>query len=411
MTTAPLPLAGVRVLDFTWIIAGPLCTKVLAAHGAEVIKIEPGGARSDAARRDTTLARPGAEGVNASVSFANLNANKLSVTLDMKRPESQEIARSLVAVSDVVIDNFTPDVLPAWGLDYDQLRAVNPQIIAVSMPGMGSTGPHRGFRGLGTFFQARSGLDELAGYPHREAMDIGFAYPDTSCNPFHTAVAVLAALHHRNRTGEGQRIEVSQFESTVAFIETALLDWTANGRRQPRPGARSPHGAPHGTYRCAGDDQWCTITVSTQEEWSAFRLAIGSPDWTSDARFATLDARKTHEDQLDALVTEWTSQRSPLDAMQALQRHGVAAGAVQSIEDLVDRDPQLAFRDFYPRLVHAEIGELPHEGIPFQLSETPGRLTRPAPLLGEHTDYVLQDLLGIPEQQVNQYILDGVITA
>ena len=406
----PGPLSSLRVVDFTWIIAGPLCTKVLASFGAEVIKIEPGGARSDAARRDTTMMRPGSSGLNLSGTFANLNTDKLSVTLDMKRPEAQEIVKRLVAVSDVVIDNFTPDVLPGWGLTYEELRAINPQVIAVSMPGMGATGPHRSYRGLGTFFQARTGLDELAGYPHRETMDIGFAYPDTSCNPFHTALAVLAALHHRHRTGQGQRVEVRQFESTVCFLETALLDWTVNGRQQTRTGARSPHGAPHGTYACAGEDQWCTISVITEDDWSAFCDAMGNPAWTVDPRFATLAARKAHEEELDTLVTGWTSLQSPHEAMQALQRHGVAAGAVQSVGDLVDRDPQLAFRAFYPRLEHPEIGPIPHEGIPFQLSETPAELRRPAPLLGEHADYVLQELLGIPEEQVNQLIIDGVVT-
>ncbi len=405
----PLPLTGVRVLDFTWVIAGPLTTKWLAAYGAEVIKVESGRNSTDMVRADGGATPRGKSGGNVSGTFANGSTDKYGITLNMGTARAQELARRLVAVSDVVVENFTPRVMPGWGLSYEELRKINPSIIAASMPGLGSTGPHAHYRGLGSYFMVRTGLDSMVGYPHRETVDLGFAFPDASCNPAHMCLAILAALHHRERTGEGQRIELRQFESTVNYLETALLDYAVNKRVQTRNGSRHDAAAPHAVYRCAGDDRWCAITVFTEQEWRALCEAAGHPEWARDPRFSTLLARKQHEDELNALVQAWTETLPAEEVMDRLQGCGVPAGVVQHAGDLMEHDPQMAARGFYVEIEHPEIGPMRHEGVPFQLRETPGRPRRPAPLLGEHNDFVLQHVLGLTEDEVNECIIEGVV--
>lgn len=409
MGSVPLPLTGVRVLDFTWVIAGPLTTKWLAAYGAEVIKIEAARGTTDVVRTDGGATPKGKSGANVSGTFGNGNTDKLAVAVDMGHPSGREIARRLVAVCDVVIENFTPRVMPGWGLSHDGLRRINPAIISMSMPGLGSSGPHAHYRGLGSYFMVRTGLDGLVGYPHREVVDMGFAFPDASCNPAHAAVALLAALHHRQRTGEGQHIELRQFESTVNYLNTALLDYTVNGRAQTRNGGRVQAAAPHGVYRCDGDDRWCAITVFTDEEWRGLCTAAGHPEWLADPRFATLLERKANEDALDDAVQEWTTRHPAEQVMQVLQAHGVPAGVVQHAGDLIENDPQMRARGFYREVEHPEIGSMLVEGVPFQLSETPGYPRRPAPLLGEHNDLVLQGVLGMTEDEVNRCIVEGAV--
>ena len=280
----------------------------------------------------------------------------------------------------------------------------------VSMPALGSTGPHRHYRGHGSYFQSRAGLDSLVGFPGREIVDLGFAFPDGSCNPGHAAVALLAALHYRKRTGRGQRVELRQFESTINYMGVPVLDYAANGRLPRRMGNRAVHAAPHGVYPCEGDDTWCAITVETEVEWRGFSQATGHQEWAHDPRFATLEARKANEDALDKAVSEWSRRNDPYAAMECLQRCGVSAGVVQHAGDLIERDPQMAHREFYVELEHAEIGPLLHESFSFRLSQTPARLREAAPLLGQHNDYVLQEVLGLSEAEVNAHIVAGAVS-
>ena len=365
--------------------------------------------KTDVARQDGGATAKGKTGGNLSGLFANSNTDKLGIALNMDRPEARSIARRLAAVSDVVLDNFTPGIMPRWGLDYESLRAINPQVISASMPGLGSSGPHAHYRGHGSFFMARTGLDEMVGYPHRETVDIGFAFPDASCNPAHMTIAILAALRHRNRTGQGQRIELRQFESTINYLGVAALDFSANGRVQTRNGSRSPDAAPQGVYRCAGDDRWCAVTVASDTQWQALCEAVGHPEMAADPRFATLSGRKANEPVLDGMIDGWTSHREAEDVMRLLQAAGVPAGVVQHAGDLMERDPQMAHRQFYVELEHPEIGPMRHEAFSFRLSATPGRLGAPAPLLGQHTDFVLQEILGLPESEVNEAIVNGAV--
>ena len=417
----PLPLSGVRVLDFTWVVAGPTLTKWLAAYGAQVIKVEAARGAADVVRTDGGASSKGKVGPNVSGTFGNLNTDKLAIALNMNDEGGRAIARRLVAISDVVIENFTPGVMPRWGFGYDDLQKMNPSVIAVSMPGLGSTGPHAHYRGLGSYFMVRTGFDDLVGYPHRETVDLGFAFPDASCNPAHACVAILAALHHRSQTGEGQRIELRQFESTVNYLNTALLDYSVNKRVQTRTGSRHPTAAPHGVYRCAPSpahpepplghpepvEGWAAITVFTEEEWLGLCKATGVDP--KDPRFATLAARKQNEDALDAELTAWTSCRTATEVMEILQQRGVPAGAIQHAGDLIDTDPQMAHRGFYNTVEHAEMGQMLVEGVPFRLMSPPAFPRKPAPLLGEHNDLVLQQVLGMTEAEVNAAIVAGAV--
>ena len=387
--SAAAPLAGLRVADFTWVIAGPLHTKWLAAYGAEIIKIER-------FKKGVALNR-GNMSPDSVVSFNNLNVGKRSLALDMSSEEARDAAARLVAESDIVVDNFGPDVLPNWGFTPKRLAEINPRIVTLSMPALGKTGPHRSYKGLGSYFQARAALDGLIGYSHRDITDVGFAYADTTCNASHALIALLAALHRRNVTGRGEHIELRQLESTISFIGPALLEHEANGEEPARNGSRSRHLAPQGVYPCAGDDQWCALTVATNEEWGALCRLIGRDAWAEDERFADAPRRMARHDEIDEAIEAWTRQRAPHQAAEALQAAGVAASAVQHAGEIIDSDPQMAHRGFYRRFPNGGVVE----SAPFILSDTePHFPAASAPEYGEGTRYVLSEILGLDDATV-----------
>jgi crotonobetainyl-CoA:carnitine CoA-transferase CaiB-like acyl-CoA transferase len=422
------PLDGVRVADFSWYGAGPYVTRCLAAYGAEVIRVES-ATRLDAMRWYSPR-KPGVEqSYNISGMFNNYNPGKLGVTLNLGHAEGLEIAKKLISVSDIVLDNFMPGTMAKWGLNYEELVKLKPSIIVATMPTIGTTGPYALWRGFGTSIRTMAGMDQITGNPARPPIGTGMlAWPDWTCNPHHALTAVLSALHHRNKTGEGQFIETAQLESTACWTETAILDYTANGRIQTGMNNRLPYAAPHGVYRCLAeerevdycampdseptrrkkDERWCAIAVFSDDEWDAFCTAIGSPPWTGEERFATFAGRKDNEDDLDRLIGKWTRDKSPEEAMMLLQRAGVAAGVVQDGEDLQTRDPQLKERGFYVYLDHPEAGTIVHDGLTFALSATPGEIRRRAPLLGEHNDYVYGEILGLSEDERNRLTVEGV---
>ena len=383
------PLAGLRVCDFTWVIAGPLHTKWLAAYGAEVVKIER-------FKKGAALNR-GNMSPDSVVSFNNLNVGKRSLALDMSFEEARDAIVRLVERSDVVVDNFGPDVLPNWGFTPERLAGINPRIITLNMPALGKTGPHRLYKGLGSYFQARAALDGLIGYPHRDITDVGFAYADTTCNGSHALIALLAALHRRNVTGQGEHIELRQLESTINFLGPALLEHEANGEEPARTGNRSRHLAPQGVYRCDGDDQWCALSVASNEEWAALCNLIGRGAWADDDRFADPARRMARHDEIDEAIAAWTSQRGPHEAAEALQAVGVAASAVQHAGQLIDDDPQMASRGFYRRFPGGGVVE----SAPFILSDAePYFPSASAPDYGEGTRYVLSHVLGLDDAEV-----------
>ncbi len=401
------PLAGIRVADFSWYAAGPIASMILAQHGAEVVKVES-EAKPDGLRVLHPMPKD-RSGLNLSGYFNNFNANKLSLALNMAHPQARETALRLIGECDVVIENFSPGVFDKWGLGYEALTKVRPDIIYVRAPMQGSDGPHRDFAGYGAFITALAGLSHLTGFPDRPPVGAGTNYSDFVVNPGHIAVAIMAALHYRDRTGRGQMIEVAQVESAAAVIGAAILDYTANGRAGERAGNRVAHAAPHGAYRCAGEDRWCAIAVTSDAEWEAFCQATGHTEWRDDPRFATLAARKANEDELDCLVEGWTKTRSAEEAMATLQAAGVPAGVVQNARDLLEVDTHLRERGHYAYLDHPEAGRTAYDGPPFRLSKTPGLVHSPAPCLGQHTEYVCREIIGLSDKEISRLVIDEVL--
>jgi len=400
------PLEGIRVADFSWFGAGPIYTENLANHGAQVIRVE-----SQAHIDGLRLAHPMPEGkytFNVSGFYNNYNASKLSFTLNMKHPKALDVALRLVAVSDIVAENYTPGTLEKWGLTYQKLQEVKPDIILVREPMQGSDGPHANFAGFGAVISPLAGISHLSGSPKRVPVGLGTNYTDYVINPGHAAIATLAALHYRNRTGKGQLIEVAQIESSVCVVGTAILDYAVNGRVQNRQGNRLPYATPHGAYRCRGDDCWCVIAVFNDDQWQAFCQAIGDPQWCHEERFASLQGRKENEDELDRLVEGWTSTRTAEEVMESLQAAGVAAGVVQNARDVLENDPHLKERGYYVYLDHPEAGRTAYDGPGFRLCKTPGRL-RPAPMLGEHTERVCKEVLQMDDEEMAQLVIEGVL--
>ncbi len=397
-----LALRGMRVLDFTWIHAGPSATRILSDQGAEVIKVESNNALS-------VIGGPASATARGLGQRHNWNAGKLSISLNMKTSQGIDIAKRLAAVSDVVAENFSGRVMPSWGLDYDSIRAINPSIIMLSMSGFGRTGPWKDRVSYGQTLQAWSGFTQLTGFPDTDPSGPASAYSD-AVGGMAGAQAVLLALMHRARTGRGQWLDVSQFESLSSLLETLVLDMSVNGADavSTRTGNRPPYGggAPHGAYRCLGEDRWVAITVFTDEEWRAFVDVVGNPQWAGDPRFATAEGRERNADALDALVESWTIQHTAEEVMGRLQTKGVAAGAVQTGEDL-SRDPQLKERGFFRRVPDHQGEQRTIESAPYKLSRTPGKVERGAPEFAADMTYVLRELLGMSDDEVEDCAIAG----
>lgn len=395
-TCRSLPLEGIRVADFTWVWAGPFCTLQLAHLGAEVIRIE------SANRTCVTRLLPpwykGEFGVNRSGYFNQYNLGKLSVTLDLKQPRAVQVAKELVARSDIVCENFAAGVMERMGLGYDALRAVNPAVIMISLSGYGATGPEREFVSYGPAQVPLSGMSSLTGYAGWPPMHVGISYGDPTAG-LHGAVAVLAALLHRERTGAGQYIDLSQQETSIAVLAEGILEQSMNGWQPPRCGNRDPWMAPHGVFRCAGEQSWVAIAVRDDQEWRRFATVIGEPALGTDPRFATLGARKANEDELESLVTRWTVTRASEEVVASLQAAGIPAFSSMSNEALA-KDPHLCASGFFTYPDHPEVGPLQHAGIPWRMSGTPVKVRRPAPCLGEHTEDVLRRVLGYTEAEI-----------
>jgi len=389
-------LRGLRVLDFTWVLAGPYATRILADFGAEVIKVQS---------RKTAR---GAES-DASGYFNNWNRNKLGITLDLTRPAGRELALKLVGISDVVIENFTPRVMLNWNLSYDDLKQVRPELIMLSMSGMGQTGPWRDFAAFGPTIQALSGLTYLTSFTPDTPIGLGYSYADHVAGLL-AALAILAALEYRDRTGDGQYIDISEYEAMCTLLGPALMDYTANQNPVIPQGNRPDYtlAAPYGCYPCQGDDRWCVIAVFNEEEWHALCRVLGNPPWTREERFSRLTQRVKHANELDELLGQWTAQYSPEEIMELLQRAGIAAGVVKNARDLAE-DPQLSARNFFAEVLHPVLGKTTFDTTPVRLSRTPARFQRAAPLLGQDNRYVYRELLGVSEHELSSYIEDGII--
>jgi benzylsuccinate CoA-transferase BbsF subunit len=332
------------------------------------------------------------------------------VTLNLNHLQGQVLARRVIATADVVAENFTSHVMEQWGLTYEELRRVKPDLLMISLSMEGRSGPHRDARGFGTVLQAAAGLAHLTGWPDRPPSIPGVAYTDWT-TPFFGLVALLAALDYRRRTGEGQYIDVSNLEVGVNCLETAILDYTVHERIQRRAGndwmvGDLPGAAPHGVYRCQGVNRWCAIAVSTDQEWRRFCDVLGHPAWTQEPRFSTVRGRVQHRDDLNTLVENWTSQYPAEDIMTRIQAAGIAAGVVQNAADLAS-DPQLVHRGQSVWLDHPEVGPQRYDTPAFQLSASPPQL-RPVPMLGQDNARVFKGLLGLSEAEYEALAGDGV---
>ena len=387
---------GIRIADFAWVGVGPLVSKYLADHGAEVIRIES-SVRPEPLRRAPPFVND-EPGLDNSGYYADFNSSKKCASLNLQHPDGVKIAKRIVEHCDIVTESFTPKAMRAWGMTYDDLCKVRPDLIMISMPMYGLTGPWSMWQGYGHVLQAAAGISHLTAYPGEEPIGTGVAYTDFLV-PHFAASALLAALDHRQRTGEGQNIDFGQMEAAIHATETMILDYTVNGREQQALGAGHPDYRPYGTYQCAArgddDDRWIAITVTSDSELDALADVAGQDSWIS------IDA-----DALDAEIAGWTRTQQAEELMERLQDGGVPAGVVQTPEDLRN-DPQLEHRGHYWMLDHPTMGHRAYDGPSFRLSETPAELTKAAPLLGEDNEYVYKDIVGMSDDEYVEHLVSG----
>jgi len=396
-TNRQLPLAGVRVADFSWVWAGPFGALQLAHLGAEVIKIES-HTRLDLARRLLYYPKGMEPGVNRCALFNQWGQGKKSLLLNLTTPRGRDLAKELVSKSDVVLQNFATGVMDQLGLGYDELRRVKPDIIMASISGYGQTGPQRNYMAYGPAIPPLTGLSSITGYEGGPPEEVGMAYGDPTSG-IHAAAAICAALVARQRTGQGQHIDVSLWQAVAVLVAEGWMDYAMNATQPPRRGNHDPWMAPHNCYRCAGEDEWVTIACGTDEEWTGLCRAIGRSELAKDARFGSAANRKANEEELDRVLSAWTAARKKWDVTHQLQEAGVAAFPSMSGKDLIE-DPQLNARGFFERLAHPEVGTRTHMGIPWLFSHAPNGVRWPAPLLGQDTDQVMGEVLGYDEQEI-----------
>jgi benzylsuccinate CoA-transferase BbsF subunit len=395
---SPVFLCGFRFTDLTWAGAGPFGTKVFSDFGAEVLKIES-MSRPDPVRRGGPF-KDGVAGTNRSGYFASRNTGKRSISLDLKNPEGREIALRLIAQSDVVSNNFGPGAMERLGLTYDEVRAVKPDIIYLSMPMYGEDGPLSTLLGVGMTIAAVTGLMWMTGYGRGEKpLGPGTHYPDHAANPYHAAFAVLAALRYRRHTGRGMKIDLSQVESTANFVGASILEASVHDREPEHTGNRSRRDAPHNVFRCAGEDAWCAIAVESDTEWLALAATIGRQDLAARPELRKAAGRLAATEELEAAVTAWTRAHGAVEAGTILQNASVPAARVSSARDLVEEDTQLAARGYWQTLEHPEMGPSLFTAPPFTIDGERVELRRP-PLFGEHTQEVLTGLLGMSDAEI-----------
>lgn len=398
-----LPLGGVRILDLGQVIAMPFCTQWLAWMGAEVNLVE---SRRHFTSRVTPPFHGGPSDPDASGHFNLLNGAKRSCTVDISRPEGRELVLRLVAVSDVIVDNFATGVIERLGFGYDTVRELRPDIIMLSIGAFGRSGPMKDAIGFHSAVNLFSGVADVTGYRGGRPRIMGGVIPDPLSGAY-AAFAILAALHHRRRTGEGQYIDGAMYEAMLSLIPEAVIDFTLNGQAPVRIGNGDRGCAPHGIFRCRGDDAWVAVTARTDDQWSALCRVIGQEQWTRDPRFGSAELRVRQQDELNAGIGAWTRDQTPRAATEILQQAGVAAGPVLGPDELFD-DPQLRHRGFIVDTEHPKSGAQRQTGVPWQIEGvSPAYL--PAPLLGSHTHDVLVGLAGIHEHVYAAHAASGVL--
>lgn len=398
-------LDGIKVADFTWAVAGPMMTKYLADYGATVVRVEsrdhPCFLRSSGPYKNGLPHDPDTTGY-----FAFFNANKYSISLDFERPQGIEVAKRLIQWSDVVTESFVPGTLAKKGLDYESIRKMKPDIIMASSSGQGQYGPSSQVPIAGNWLVSLAGFACVSGWPDKDAVQPFGPYTDF-IGPRFGAAAIILALRHRRLTGKGQYIDLSQVEAAIQTLMPSCLDYIVNGRPGERTGNSCQEAVPHGVYPCKGN-RWCAISVSGDREWDSLCECMGNPAWTRGAEFSTFLSRKRNEDKLNSLIGAWTTGYTSEQIMNLLQAAGVPAGVVESSKNLVE-DPQLQHRNQFWSMKHKAIGEFKHLGQAAILSKTPAAPYMPAPLLGEHTEYVCKELLNMPDEKFVELFNEGII--
>ena len=382
-------LEGVKVLDFGWALAGSLNTKHLGDHGAQVIRLET-AKRQCMTRTNRQVSISSRTNPDDKPFFLHYNTSKYSLTLDLKHPRARGLLDKLIQWADVVNENFMPGTLNKLGLGYDDIRKIKPDMIMVSTSIFGQTGPYAHMGGVDGMGNAISGRLDIAGWPDRGPVAPSSCAFGDDILPLFTAMAIVAALDYRRRTGKGQYIDGAMLEVCANQIGPAFLDWQANGRIPTRNGNRIPEASPHGVFPCKGDDRWCAISVFTDEEWKAFSGVLGHPPWTQEKRFGDLESRKANEDELESLIAEWTSDHEAQEIMHRMQEAGVCAGMVQDARDLMENDPQLKERAFLLYMEHPVLGVCAHPTPPYKLLKTPAQIKTAPSWVNIMTTYVLK---------------------
>lgn len=409
----PMPLSNIRVIELALNWAGPKSTQVLADMGAEVIKVESiqrmddqRGMKQGAKGLPRYPARePGQRPWNRSSHFNQINRNKIGITLDVGQPKGKEILFRLIRIADVVVDNYPFKARETFGITYAQLRDIKPNIIMMSMPGYGMTGPYRDYLGWGPEFESVAGLTIGTGYPDLPPNTPGTSDPTAGLT---AAFALLTALYYRTQTGKGQFIDFSHVEASAVLAAESIMEYTTNRRLPVRMGNRSSHMAPHSIYRCKGEDSWVAIAVSSDKEWRALVKSLDDPRWANEERFSNMLNRWENQDELDRLIQDWTTGHDQYQVMHVLQAAGVPAGAVLDTRQVFE-DPHLKQRGFFETVTHPEAGTHSYPGMFWKLSKTPGFIRAPAPCLGEHNRYVFGELLGMSEKEIEQLEKEKII--
>ena len=410
------PLHNVRVVDLGSAWAGPMAGQLLADMGAQVIKVES-RARMDGMRLGRPMVGEDISGGDRGLwpelqpVFHGLNRNKLSITLNLRADAGRATLRRLVSISDVVLANFSPGVLERLGMDYDALRTVKPDIIVAAMPAFGDTGPLRDMLAYAPIIQALSGMMSLVGYAPEEGEplvgELQAAWSDTVA-ALYTALSIAAALRHRNRTGCGQYVEAAHLEGTASMLGVPMLQYQMTGAIPTPPGNDDPDFAPNNNYPCAEEDTWVAISVGADAEWDALVDVVGDKTLAHSPDFADHSARWNNRRALDKAISAWTRTRSAPEITELLQARGVAAMPVMNIADQF-ADPHLNARETYVEVEHPRVGAEMVYGVPWRFSDTPGGVHNPAPLLGQHNDYVLGQVLGIDESRLNRLAAEQVV--
>jgi benzylsuccinate CoA-transferase BbsF subunit len=398
-----LPLADVKVLDFMWVLAGPGITRILADYGATVIRIESAH-RTDPTRTVGPF-QDGISGTERSGLWANNNAGKYGITLDLSTAAARTIVMDLVRWADVVCEAFSPKAMRAWGFDYESLRQIKPDLIMLSTCLMGQSGPLSRFAGFGNLAAALCGFYNLVGWPDRTPSGPFSAYTDYIAPRF-GACALMGALIHRKLTGEGQYIDQAQAESALQFLALPILDFSANGHSYKPIANRDLYHAPHGVYPAAGDDRWVAIACRNDDDWRILCAVMGVPELASDLRFSSFAVRQANSAELDIIIGDWSRKLEALEIEQQLQERGIPAHVLATPADLY-QDPQLRHRRHFVQVPHPELDKTWVENSRFALSRTPARVERAGPMLGEHNQYVLQHILGYDDERITELAAAG----